>query len=74
MSKSFQVDLHDIKDPTLEEKDYDPSSMQQRLKNLETSCSPRMKIKTLASLEKSYKTGKRIGKGGELCGVNIWTN
>lgn len=48
--------------------------MQQRLKNLETSFSPRMKIKTPASLEKLYKTGKRIGKGGDLCGFYNRTN
>ena len=48
--------------------------MQQGLKNLETSHSPRMKIKTPASLEKLYKTRKRIGKGGDLCGFKMWTN
>lgn len=46
------------------------SSMQRRPKNLETSFSPRMKVKTSALLEKLYKTEKRTGKGGDLCGFN----
>jgi len=76
--KVLQSRLLDIKDLTFEEKkerkSKDPSSMQQRLKNLETSFSPRMKIKTPASLEKLYKTGKTIGKGGDLCGFYNRTN
>lgn len=48
--------------------------MQQRPRNLETSFSPRIKIKTSASLEKLYKTGERIGKGGDFCGFNLRTD
>lgn len=44
------------------------------LKSLETSFNPRGKIKISAALEKLYKTGKRIGKDGDLCGFNIRTN
>lgn len=64
--------LHDIKDLTLEGK-KDPTSMQQRLKNLETKFESENEDK-LFSLEKSYKTGKITGKGGDLCGFNIRPN